>query len=258
MTRTITEFLSRIDDDQRHATTGALAAAVALWVALFAGWVPMPTPPSTRGMTDPGALEAGALADGAIGVATYLLSWGVMMAAMMYPAMVPAIRHYDRQLTERPTIALSGFLLSYSVVWTVIGTVPLLFEALVGIATVVTGAPNLVVGGTLLLIGGYQFTDAKRRALGNCCAPAQMGSKEPQQAIRDGFVAGRDCATTTWPFFLLLVLVGTMDPFWMVTVTGFVVVERLPPWNEELIAAIGTLSAVAGVLVLLPIGLPFP
>lgn len=241
-------------------TAGVLGLALTLWIALFAGWVPMPMPGDVP-MSAPGAMEMAATAGGLGAVLAYLVAWGTMMSAMMYPAMVPFVRRYVRSLDATRTevaAAVGTFLATYSLVWTSTGIVPVAVDALFGINDVATTVPSLVYGGLLVFVGVYQLSAFKHVPLRTCCGTVDVTDPDPVTAARLGLHHGRSCVLATWPLFALLVFAGSMNFFWMVALTAIVAAERLPHWGPELANAVGTLAAVAGVLVLLPIPFPFP
>lgn len=236
---------------------GVLSVTVSLWVALLAGWVPMPMPADLP-VSAPGAMERAALRSGAIGA--YLLTWGVMMAAMMYPAMLPFARRYASAMRGDRTAraaALATFFATYGLVWTATGAVPLAVDALVSIHALVEYAPSLVYGGALLFVGWYQLSGFKGAALADCCDRVTVDSPALRTAARLGLRHGRNCVLATWHLFALMVLVGSMNVVWMLGLTGILVTERFPVCGREISRAAGVIAAVAGVLVLLPVPFPF-
>lgn len=236
---------------------GVLGVTVSLWVALLAGWVPMPMPADLP-TSAPGAMERAALHGGAIGA--YLVMWGVMMAAMMYPAMLPFARRYASAICGNPAAraaALATFFAVYGLVWTATGAVPLAVDGLVDVHRLVGSAPELVYGSTLLFVGWYQLSGFKSAALDDCCDRVSVDSPDLRTAARLGLRHGRNCVLATWHLFALLVLVGSMNFFWMLGLTGILVTERFPVCGREISRAAGVIAAVAGVLVLLPIPFPF-
>ena len=262
MTKETTPSLDRITrklDAPRFpwVAVAVLGSTVLLWVAVLAGWVPMPMP-SALPPSAPGATEAAATSGDA--VVAYLATWGTMMSAMMYPAMLPFARRYVDSLDGNSlavAVALATFFVAYSVVWTVTGAVPLAVDALVGIHGLVRAAPSVVYGGALIVVGAYQLSSFKRGALRSCCSRVAVEDPDPVTAARLGLGHGKSCVLATWPIFALLVLVGSMNVFWMTALTAVVVAERLPAWGDEIADAVGVVAAVAGVLVLSPLPFPF-
>lgn len=250
--------LGDISDEQR-VTLGMAASAAFLWTSVVAGWFPMPgTSQLPMAMSDPGAAEFLATHSGAAGTLAYLTMWGSMMSAMMYPAMVPFARRYVGSVegsTLEKSLATTTVFVAYSVVWTLTGVVPISVDALIGINGLVTNHASLVVGAALLLAGGYQVTGAKRRSLDRCCGGLDAREFDLRSAFRTGLERGRDCVRCTWALFTLMVVVGSMNLFWMVALTLIVTIERVVPWGEDVATATGLLGVLAGLVVIVA-GIP--
>ena len=236
--------------------TVALSAATALlWLAVVGGWLPMPGPGGGgMSMSDPGAPEMMGTGNGVSGVLHYLLMWGVMMAAMMYPAMIPTVRRYaasvdgSAAVRARDAAVLLGV---YSLVWTATGLVPLAVDAVVPLATLAADHRALALGGAFLLAGVYQLSAPKAASLRDCCGPTPDESPpDLARAARAGLDHGRCCVKCTWALFALMVVVGSMNVLWMVVLTAVVALERLVGWGDEIRVSTGFLAVVAGLAVL--------
>ncbi|WP_424019239.1 DUF2182 domain-containing protein [Halorientalis pallida] len=245
-------------DNVPPASVGVAAVSLLLWAVLLGGWLPTPSMPGP--MAVPGVPEAMGTGNGLVGVAAYLLVWGVMMSAMMYPAMLPTARRYVDALDEADARSTGTFVatlfLGYSLVWTATGVVPLLVDALVGIRGLVAGHGTLVLAGLGLLIAGYQQSDYKRDALAGCCRDVVVSDRSFTGALERGFDHGKQCVRATWPFFALMVAAGSMNPVVMLGLTVVVAAERLPAWGEEVSTAIGIVSAAASTVLVLTVLLP--
>jgi len=240
------------------APVGVTLVSLALWTALLGGWLPMPSLPGP--MTAPGVFEAGGTSNGITGALTYLLVWGTMMSAMMYPAMLPLVRRYTRasETDGRGTgVGVTALLLAYSSVWTAAGIVPLFVDAVVGIRGLTGAHGPLLVGGLGLFVAWYQRTDRKRSALRECCGSVSFDGDalSLEQGARKGLEHGVECVRATWPLFALMVVAGSMNPVVMLGLTLVVTAERLPAWGEEMATAVGVAAGVGGLAVLLFPGL---
>lgn len=161
--------------------------ALLAWVAIIGRWLPMPggVVDMPMQMSDPGVPEAMALSNGLTGVGLYLLMWGVMMVAMMYPSSVPLFRLYSTTLagttTAGKTARIGAFIGTYAFVWTLTGVVPLALNQLVSVATLMNAHGELLLGGTLLLLSGYQLSPYKYRCPRYCRSPLGflMGHHRP-------------------------------------------------------------------------------
>lgn len=238
--------------DLPPATAAVALVALLAWTAMLDGWLPMPTPgPDLGPMSAPGVPEAIGTSNGAAGVAAYLAMWSVMMVAMMYPAMTPFVRRYAAGLPGSPAervVAVTALLAAYSTVWGLVGVVPLALDALVGLPDLLAANGSLVLGGSLLLAGGYQFTVYKRDTLADCCASVPETTDGPLAAVRRGVDHGLRCLRCTWPLMLTMVVAGTMNLFWMLLVTFAVTVERYG--GDRVATTVGVLALVGGVAAL--------
>lgn len=257
--RYVDRFVRKLDSVRLPWTTlGVLSVTLSLWVALLAGWVSMPSPVDLP-PSAPGAMETAAISSGSIGA--YLVMWAVMMAAMMFPAMLPFARRYADSLQgdwTDVTTALVAFFAAYGLSWAATGAVPLVIDGLVNVHDLVQSVPAVVFGGTLLFVGGYQLSGFKRFALRDCCGRVSVEDPDPRIAVRLGLSHARSCILATWHLFVFLVLAGSMNFFWMAGLTAIIVTERFPSYGREIADAVGVLAVVAGVLVLLPLPFPFP
>ncbi|MFC6764274.1 DUF2182 domain-containing protein [Natrinema soli] len=247
-------------------TTAVVAAMLGLdaiwWLLLYGGHVPMPgmqwlLTTAEIPMTAPGAMERGVFHVGTPeAVVGYAATWGVMMWAMMQPAMTRFTREYAAAYQGSAlgaARALASFLVSYYAVWLVTACVPLLYEAVLpgGIYGVTREYTHLVVGVVLVCTGIYQLSGFKRSFLRTCCADVPLHQDGALLAAREGLYHGVRCVLTCFgAFFVAMLFFGEMNLVWMVALTGIVTIERLPSWGEEIAVGTGLVSLVAGLLVL--------
>jgi predicted metal-binding membrane protein len=224
------------------------------WVLLVGRWLPMPGSMSGASMTDPGAPEAMALANGLTGIGLYLVMWGVMMVAMMYPSSVPLFRLYTNTLkgNSRRTKAarVGAFMGAYALVWTVTGIVPLAVNAVLPIHSIAAGAPRLLFGGTLVLLSGYQLSPYKDRCLRYCRTPLGFLMEYHRPGLRGAVETSVRfsifCVGCCWALFAVMVVVGSMNILWMAGITAVLSVERLVGWGDWLASAVGVVAGVSG------------
>ena len=247
-------------------TTSTVVAMIGLdilwWVMVYDGHVPMPgmgwVMRQGIPMAAPGAMELGVFhirtLDAFVG---YLVMWGVMMWAMMHPAMTRFTREYAATHVGSgfaATTAVTAFLVSYHIVWALSGVVPLTFQAVLpgGIYGFTHAHTTLVIGGGLILTGIYQLSVFKQSRLRACCAHIELHSDGVPKAFTRGFVHGFSCVVICLgPFFLLMPFFGEMNFFWMAALTGVVTIERLPRWGTEIATASGVVAFLAGLVVFL-------
>lgn len=230
------------------------AVALLAWAAVVGRWLPMPGGTGDAQLSDPGVPEVTALSNGATGIGLYLLMWGVMMIAMMYPSSVPLVRLYAQTL-EGATAAgkaarVGAFLGTYALVWTLTGVVPLAVNALVPIASLANAHGGLLLGGTLLLLAGYQLSPYKYRCLRYCRSPLGFLMAHHRSgirgAVRMGWRFSVFCVGCCWALFAFVVIAGSMNIVWMALIAATLSLERTVARGEQIARAIGIVAGVAG------------
>ncbi|WP_254532736.1 DUF2182 domain-containing protein [Natrinema gelatinilyticum] len=232
--------------------------AVFAWLVLIKRWLPMPGGAMDMQMSDPGAPEAMALENGFTGVGLYLVMWAVMMIAMMYPSSVPLFRLYYKTIEGttkgRKAARVAAFMGTYVLVWTLTGVVPLVVNAVVPLATVADQYTGFLMGGTLLLLAGYQMSPYKYRCLRYCRSPLGflMSNHRPgvRGAARMSWEFSVFCVGCCWALFAFMVVVGSMNIVWMALITVVLSLERAVSWGERLARRTGIVAGIAGVAVL--------
>ncbi len=222
----------------RPAVTRLQAAALASLLGLAAlAW--LLTDRRMLGMdggpgTDPG------------GLGFYVVSWVVMMSAMMFPSIVPMVltfgfvqrRRRDRGSVER-TVSTWVFVSGYIITWTVFGL--LAYGIYAGVRAL--SIPELswhrggryLAGGVLLAAAVYQLTPAKDACLRRCRGPLEfvLGNWRdgPLGALRMGIVHGAWCVGCCWGLMAALFALGVMSLTWMIVIAALIAIEKLLPWR---------------------------
>ena len=231
---------------------------VAALVALAAiGW--LVTGDRMSGMnagpgTDPGALGF------------FLVTWVVMMGAMMFPSVAPMVVAYDRISAHRREIgrpaATAGtalFIGGYLVSWAAFGLVGwALYEAVRGLsidALSWRGGGRYLAGGVILLAAVYELTPMKHACLKKCRSPMSFlfgGWRDGSLgAFRLGVEHGAWCVGCCWALMAALFALGVMSIPWMAFVAALIAAEKLLPWARGTSIGITALLAVLGVSVAL-------
>lgn len=227
------------------------------WAAILARWIPMPGAMAGANVAAPGVPEAMALSAGLVGVAFYLLMWGVMMTAMMFPSVAPTFREFyeTRQGASAGARALHtvAFVATFTATWTLTGLVPLAANAVVPVARVAGSVPELFLGATLLAVGTYQLSRTKYRHLRHCRTALHRVDPAPGTAgaVRSGLAVAADSVGCCWALMALMVVVGSMNVLWMALVTVALSAEVLAPRGLAIARALGVVSGVAGVVLVL-------
>jgi len=237
---------------------GVYVVALLAWLSMVGRWLPMPSsgPGVAMDMTAPGVPEAMATSAGVTGWALYLLMWGVMMVAMMYPSSVPLVSMYHRTLAGRGRgerlLRVGAFLGGYTLLWLVVGVVPLAVNYAIPVSRVATS--GVFLGGTLLLLAAYQLSPYKERCLDHCRTPLGFLLTHSRPGVRGAARMGLDhgtyCLGCCWALFTFMIVVGTMNLVWMAAITLVLSIERTVSWGDRLARAVGVVASVAGVVVL--------
>jgi predicted metal-binding membrane protein len=138
-----------------------------------------------------------------------LTNWGLMLAAMMAPALVvPVGDVYLRSFTSRRVWLSALFVFGYAAVWMAAGIVLL---AVVQRVTSLAIEPRLVAPGALALALAWQCSPWKQRCLNRCHARSEVaafGAAADVAALRAGLRDATWCVGSCWALMLLPTLVA--------------------------------------------------
>jgi predicted metal-binding membrane protein len=247
---------SRLGPVQAGLIATLLALAALAWLITVHRMTGMDAGPGT----DPGTLGF------------YTLSWVVMMAAMMFPSIVPMVLVYSavqRRRRARAAVArgvstnlfAAGYLLS----WTLAGLAA--YGAFVGVRSLSIGAlrwsheGRYVAGGVLLLAAVYQLTPAKDACLRRCRGPLDFVLEHWHEgklgALRMGALHGAWCVGCCWMLMAALFALGVMSITWMIVVAAVIAAEKLLPSPATVNRVIAAGLAALGIaLVASPASVP--
>jgi predicted metal-binding membrane protein len=228
------------------ATVGSLprpvatAIIAALLLCAAAGWVF--TAQQAASMSGMGGMAM-------LGAGLFLVTWVVMMVAMMFPTIVPMVLTHARVVRSRgegtlPTVA---FVLGYLVIWAAVGLVPLAIIQAAGstFAAPPSGWLPRLGGAVVLVAGVYQLTPLKNVCLGHCRSPLafilthDFGGGSPS-AAKAGAAHGLFCLGCCWALMAVLAVVGLMNLAWMALLAVVFFLEK--NWSRGVM-----LSRIAGV-----------
>jgi predicted metal-binding membrane protein len=195
-----------------------------------------------------------------LGAGLFLVTWLVMMVAMMFPSVAPIVLTHARVVRSRgegtaPTVS---FVLGYLVVWTAAGLVPLAVIQLLGssITAPVSGWLPRLAGAVVLLAGAYQLTPLKNACLHACRSPLgfvmshDFGGGGPA-AARAGMSHGLYCLGCCWALMAVLAVLGLMNLAWMAVFAVVFFLEK--NWRQGVmlsrIVGIACVVLGAGVLI---------
>lgn len=186
----------------------------------------------------------------------FLLSWALMMAAMMLPAVTPVVRLYQRAAAAGRVAPAGFFVSAYLVVWVFSGlSAYLLWRALsMPVADGETWAVRLA-GVTVLFAGAYQLTPLKQACLRHCRSPMsyfmrlQGSLQRPGGAFRAGVLHAAYCCGCCVALMVVLVAAAAMNLWWALLIAFGVFVERNLRWGTEFSKVFGVLLVVVGTAV---------
>ena len=184
--------------------------------------------------------------------------WAVMMAAMMFPTMVPTLKSYEDLMmsADGTRIGWIGLLIGYSIIWVTFAAFITAFQLSLlslGVVDMMGKANSIWISSALLIIAGaFQFTRAKEVCHGVCHSPMSyfLGNWKTgfDGGLRMGLALGAFCAGCCWLFMVLGFAGGVMNFLWMGLATLFMVIEKLPAIGYYVIKPMGAILIAAGVL----------
>jgi predicted metal-binding membrane protein len=181
------------------------------------------------------------------GLGFYVVSWVVMMGAMMFPSIAPMVltfgfvqrRRRDRGAVDR-IVSSWVFVAGYLLTWTAFGLAA--YGLYLGVRSLSIpslswhrGGPYLA-GGVLLAAAVYQLTPVKDACLRRCRAPLDFVLTHWREgfsgALRMGVVHGAWCVGCCWGLMAALFALGVMSVPWMVAIAGLIALEKVLPRKE--------------------------
>jgi predicted metal-binding membrane protein len=187
----------------------------------------------------------------------YVALWGVMMVAMMLPAMSPIVGLFQgiaqrKRKEGLPFTPVWIFVSGYVALWTLTGGLG--YAADLAIQSLPEVFPTLrthgsVIGGlTLVGAGVYQLTPLKYLCLSQCRSPLGFLLTSWRDGARGAFRMGVDhgayCLGCCWSLMVVLFVMGTMNLVWMGILSIVIFAEKIMPSG----VAVGKATGVALIL----------
>jgi predicted metal-binding membrane protein len=191
------------------------------------------------------------------GLGWFAISWLVMMAAMMLPALVPAVLVCVRR-AGRATEA-GRFVAGYLAVWLAVGLVT--YAGIESIRSARFGFlawgddGRWVAAGVIAAAGLYQLTPSKGACLRRCRDHLRILRDHQSGGLSLGIRHGGFCVGCSWALMAALFALGVMNLTWMAVVAALIVAERLLPRPAPLAVAL-VIAGLAISVALLPGDLP--
>jgi predicted metal-binding membrane protein len=222
------------------STVTLLAIALLAWAGVIAYWRSMGNGAGTMGMP----------------LGEFLPMWGVMMAAMMLPAVAPVASLYVLTIKSDKAKRVSLFVAGYLLAWTVAG-IP--FYAVLRWIDHVGGDSDTTLRNiavvALVAAGVYQLTPLKTRCLRHCRSPLGqlLHYGNVKGRFRDLKVAAHHagfCLACCWGLMVLFFAFGVMSVWAMIGLATVVVGEKVLRQGELLGRVAGVVFLVLALLVL--------
>ncbi|MFW2334769.1 DUF2182 domain-containing protein [Ilumatobacter sp.] len=236
--------------EPRHVSITSLvlaAAAILAWVVTIS-WVrasDMGAMPGTMGM----------------GLLSFVVMWGLMMAAMMLPSVAPFVLSYRATLVDHRAARLTALALGYLLIWSAVGVLAYVVADWFG--ALASDRPNAAQGvavATFALVGLFQLTPLKFRCLSHCRSPLghllhYLGFTGRFRDVRAGASHGWFCLGCCWALMLLMIAFGVMNVGAMVGLAAVIAIEKLWRHGETFARVVGVACLVFAVVVLFEPGL---
>jgi predicted metal-binding membrane protein len=188
------------------------------------------------------------------GAVVAVAMWTLMAVAMMLPTALPAVRHVAaNSLRRRRPRAMATFAAVYALIWVAFGVLLLAAsQAWAGLDR------TAVAAAALALAAAWQLSAAKRRAVRDCHRPSPLpptGRRATAGVVRFAVRNGTACVRSCWAMMLAMAVATTATTFWMVAITGLVLVEKLAPKPRQatragaVLLAAGSLAVAASALI---------
>jgi predicted metal-binding membrane protein len=157
----------------------------------------------------------------------FVAAWVPMMAAMMLPGAVPAVRRFAR--ADAGAFGVPLFAVSYLALWT-----------LVGLAVYPLYRPHgtLVAGALTVAAGLYELTPLKRRCRRRC-----------RETVRSGLELGVYCVGSSIGLMAMLLALGVMSVTWTAVVAALVLAQKLLPPAASIDVPLAVAIVGLGILV---------
>ena len=212
-------------------TSAVLLASLGAWAVTIA-WaqqMDMGAMPGTMGM----------------GLASFVVMWTIMMAAMMLPSVGPFLGLYATTITEYRPSRLSGLGAGYLGVWAGVGFVAFYLADLFGdLAAQRPRAAQAAAVATFAVVGVYQLTPLKFQCLRHCRTPLghlvhYLGFQGPLRDVRAGASHGWFGLGCCWALMVLMVAFGVMNVVAMVGLAVVIAVEKMWHRGESFARVVG-------------------
>jgi hypothetical protein len=180
----------------------------------------------------------------------FIVSWVVMMAAMMLPSVAPRVVEVARIRSGEQRGATAAFVVGYLVSWCSAGL--LAYMVVEGVRALDlrflawNNAGPYLAGGVILGAALYQLTALKGMCLRHCRSPLMVVYDRRLAALKMGIEHGLYCIGCCWALMAALFALGVMSIGWMAFVAALIATEKLLPWKAIANRGIAVLLVTLG------------
>jgi predicted metal-binding membrane protein len=162
-------------------------------------------------------------------LASFVVLWVTMMAAMMLPGALPGVVRRTRTFGRARTVPI--FVCSYLAIWT-----------LAGIAVHALYRPHgTVAAGVVVMAAGlYELTPLKRHFRRRC-----------HEGASSGFEFGLACVGSSIGLMLILLAISVMSIAWMAVIAVLVLAQKLLPARAAIDVPLALAIVGLGVLIII-------
>ncbi|MBW3590213.1 MAG: DUF2182 domain-containing protein [Actinobacteria bacterium] len=189
----------------------------------------------------------------------FIISWIVMMAAMMLPSVAPVALMWARSIKSSTRgaarlVRILLFVSGYLLVWGAFGLLAYAGSMeMTALSKILPNGSRWLVAGLFVLAGIYQLTPLKDVCLKHCRSPmSQLLSyaalKGPVRDLRVGIYHGLYCVGCCWGLMLVLLGLGVMNLAAAAALAIVIFAEKVLPWGEGISKAFGVLLIGLGTL----------
>ncbi|MGE0487072.1 MAG: DUF2182 domain-containing protein [Gammaproteobacteria bacterium] len=191
-------------------------------------------------------------------LAVFLVSWVLMMIAMMLPAELRFTLAYVRAARAAQPGPLGprvgAFLAGYLATWVAYGVIAWLLDralrSLAPAALAWDAQGPLLAGAVVVAAGLFQFTPWKQACLTHCVSPfgffMQHWHDDLGGALRLGATHGIYCVGCCWALMAVMFAVGVMSLLWMTVLALAMLFEKLAPVGWRVAPVLGMALIVLG------------
>jgi predicted metal-binding membrane protein len=177
----------------------------------------------------------------------FLITWVVMMTAMMFPSVGPMVAMYvsihrgrRRKAMAAEQGAVAFFVAGYLLVWTTAGVLAYLGvkagARLGGSSVTWAHGGRWIAAGILFGAAVYEVTPLKQACLTRCRSPLSFVLTSWRSgrigALQMGVRHGAWCLGCCWALMAALFALGVMSLAWMAVIGALIAIEKLLPWRR--------------------------